>query len=137
MGTRMKLVPVRTMRRQEELKEGQSTLINGSTSQAPAAGEVSKTQVGQTWCVANAKADEAKLQTALDYACGEGGADCNVIQPSSTCYNPNTLEAHASYAFNSYYQKKTRAAGTCEFGGAAHVVSQRPDYGNCEFPTGY
>ncbi|KAE8726887.1 putative Stigma-specific Stig1 family protein [Hibiscus syriacus] len=122
---------------EEEAKGGQSTPVNGNTSQAPVAGEVSKTQVGQTWCVANAKADQAKLQAALDYACGEGGADCNATQPGATCFSPNTLEAHASYAFNSYYQKKTRAAGTCEFGGAAYVVSQRPAYGNCEFPTGY
>ncbi|KAE8675242.1 ethylene-responsive transcription factor 3-like [Hibiscus syriacus] len=122
---------------EEELKGGQSTPVKGNTSQAPVAGEVSKTKVGQTWCVANGKANEAALQAALDYACGEGGADCKAIQPGAKCFSPNTLEAHASYAFNSYYQKKTRAAGTCEFGGAAYVVSQRPAYGNCEFPTGY
>ncbi|KAE8713699.1 ethylene-responsive transcription factor 3-like [Hibiscus syriacus] len=121
---------------QEEIKGGQSTPVNTNTNWVPVAGEVSKTQVGQTWCVANGKADRKKLQDALDYACGEGGADCNAIQPGANCYNPNSLEAHASFAFNSYYQKKTRAAGTCEFGGAAYVVSQRPAYGNCEFPTG-
>ncbi|KAL4335030.1 hypothetical protein GQ457_07G013100 [Hibiscus cannabinus] len=117
---------------QEELKGWQSTPVNTSTSQIP----VSKTHVGQTWCVANGKAGEEKLQAALEYACGEGGADCNAMQPGAACYNPNSLEARASYAFNSYYQKKTRAAGTCEFGGAAYVVSQRPAYGNCEFATG-
>ncbi|KAE8734003.1 ethylene-responsive transcription factor 3-like [Hibiscus syriacus] len=120
----------------EELKGGQSTPVNTNTNRVPLAGEVSKTQVGQTWCIANGKADRKKLQDALDYECGDGGSDCNAIQPGATCYNPNSLEAHASYAFNSYYQKKTRAAGTCEFGGAAYVVSQRPAYGNCEFPTG-
>ncbi|KAB2032969.1 hypothetical protein ES319_D05G415700v1 [Gossypium barbadense] len=121
----------------EEAKTGESTPVNTNTSLAPVAGEVSKAKVGQTWCVANEKADEKKLQAALDYACGEGEADCSPIQLGATCYNPNTLEAHASYAFNSYYQKNTRATGTCEFGGAAYVVTQRPTYGNCEFPTGH
>ncbi|KAJ1392487.1 X8 domain [Sesbania bispinosa] len=107
-------------------------------SQVPVSGDVSTTSHrGQTWCVANGDSSEKKLQAAIDYACGEGGADCTPIQPGATCYNPNTLEAHASYAFNSYYQKKSRATGTCDFGGSAYVVTQPPKYGNCEFPTGY
>lgn len=91
----------------------------------------------QTWCVANGEIGEAKLQAALDYACGEGKADCHPIQPGATCYDPNTLEAHASYAFNSFYQKNSRKMGSCDFEGAAFVVSQPPRFGRCEFPTGY
>lgn len=108
--------------------------------QLPVAGgsqRMSRGGSGQSWCVANGDEEKEKLQAALDYACGEGGADCRLIQPGSTCYDPNTLEAHASFAFNSYYQKKGRAIGTCYFGGAAYIVSIPPKYGKCEFPTGY
>ncbi|KAL3502425.1 hypothetical protein ACH5RR_036874 [Cinchona calisaya] len=82
--------------------------------------------VGQTWCVARGDVGVKKLLEALHYACGEGAADCRPIQPGATCYNPNTLEAHASYAFNSYYQKHDRKSGSCYFGAAAYVVSQSP-----------
>ncbi|PWA40443.1 O-Glycosyl hydrolases family 17 protein [Artemisia annua] len=109
---------------------------------APLAAPVSDTdlgvsKVGQTWCVASGNVGKEKLQEALDYACGEGGADCRPIQEGDTCYDPNTVEAHASYAFNSYYQKSARMSGSCDFGGAAYVVTQPPRYGSCKFPTGY
>ncbi|KAI4374788.1 hypothetical protein MLD38_012741 [Melastoma candidum] len=90
---------------------------------------------GSTWCVANGKAGKEKLQEALDYACGEGGADCRPIQEGATCYYPDTLESHATYAFNSYYQRNARRSGTCDFGGVAYVVTQPPRYGSCEYPT--
>ncbi|KAL5735853.1 hypothetical protein ACOSQ2_030641 [Xanthoceras sorbifolium] len=126
---------------QAQLDSGKSTPVNnGSKSQVPvgsSGGEVSGAAAGQTWCVANGQAEEEKLQKAIDYACGEGGADCRPIQDGATCYDPNTLEAHASYAFNSYYQKNSRKAGSCDFGGAAYVVTQQPQYGKCEFSTGY
>uniref|UniRef100_A0A7N1A5H8 glucan endo-1,3-beta-D-glucosidase n=1 Tax=Kalanchoe fedtschenkoi TaxID=63787 RepID=A0A7N1A5H8_KALFE len=105
--------------------------LKGTDSAPPAA-------AGQTWCVASDQASEDKLREAMNYACGEGGADCRPIQEEgSTCHNPDSLIAQASYAFNSYYQKKARATGTCDFGGAAYVITQQPRFGNCDFPSGY
>ncbi|XP_010449211.1 PREDICTED: glucan endo-1,3-beta-glucosidase 3-like [Camelina sativa] len=114
---------------------GKSTPVEDNKEKATPV--VPSSQVGQTWCVANGKTTKEKLQEGLDYACGEGRADCGPIQPGATCYDPESLEAHASYAFNSYYQKNARGVGTCDFKGAAYVVSQPPKYGKCEFPTGH
>uniref|UniRef100_J3KV10 X8 domain-containing protein n=1 Tax=Oryza brachyantha TaxID=4533 RepID=J3KV10_ORYBR len=79
----------------------------------------------QVWCVAKAGSAQPALQNALDYACGIGGADCSAIQPSGSCYYPNTLDAHASYAFNSYY-RRSPAPSSCDFGGAALLVNVNP-----------
>ncbi|GAB4825201.1 hypothetical protein Ancab_008076 [Ancistrocladus abbreviatus] len=123
----------------EGLKRWGGASGGGRSASTPVvgAGNVSPSTAGETWCVANMEVGRGKLQAALDYACGEGAADCGQIQPGATCYDPNTVEAHASYAFNSYYQKKKRAMGSCDFEGAAYVVSQPPRFGKCEFPTGY
>ncbi|KAL5072571.1 hypothetical protein RYX36_011555 [Vicia faba] len=79
----------------------------------------------KTWCVAKVDATNQQLLDALNYAC-RAGADCYPIQPNGSCYNPNTVESHASYAFNSFYQKNKQASGTCDFAGSAHVVSIDP-----------
>lgn len=124
------------------------SLAAGSLAVAPVSGAVapasantgSKVVVplaGQSWCVANEQVEAKKLQAGLDWACEQENVDCRPIQPGATCYNATSLVAHASYAFNSYYQMNTRASGTCYFDGAAHVVTQAPKFGSCVFPTGY
>ncbi|KAI6693995.1 hypothetical protein NL676_021705 [Syzygium grande] len=87
-----------------------------------------------TWCVARSDASEQALQRALDYACGSG-ADCAPIQASGLCYLPNSLQAHASYAFNSFYQRKAMAPGSCDFAGTATVAASDPSYGSCVYPS--
>ncbi|XP_073137644.1 glucan endo-1,3-beta-glucosidase 13-like [Henckelia pumila] len=91
--------------------------------------------LGQTWCMASGDHhDEKKLREALDYVCDEGGVDCSWIQPGGECYDPaDSVVAQASLAFNRYYQMNGRRGGTCYFGGAAYVVTQSPNFGDCEF----
>lgn len=87
-----------------------------------------------TWCVARSNASEQQLQAALDYACW-AGADCTPIQPNGLCYLPNNLLAHASYAFNSFFQKRSSAPGACEFAGSATISMTDPSYGSCVYPS--
>ncbi|XP_073049372.1 PLASMODESMATA CALLOSE-BINDING PROTEIN 1-like [Primulina eburnea] len=87
-----------------------------------------------TWCVAKSDASDQALQVALDYACG-GGADCAPLQSSGLCYLPNTVQAHASYAFNSYYQRKGSPPGSCSFAGTAFIAQTDPSYGSCVYPS--
>jgi hypothetical protein len=92
---------------------------------APAA-PVQTGDPGKTWCVAKAGSLETDVTNALNFACGEGGADCGAIQPAGACYTPNTLLSHASVAFNAYYQKMGRNYWNCYFGGTGVVTITDP-----------
>ncbi|CAA2981086.1 Hypothetical predicted protein [Olea europaea subsp. europaea] len=54
------------------------------------------------------------------------GADCEPIKLNGFCYQPDTVLSHASYAFNSYWQKTKNSGGTCDFGGTAILVTVDP-----------
>ncbi|GAB4836689.1 hypothetical protein Ancab_001602 [Ancistrocladus abbreviatus] len=88
---------------------------------------------GALWCVAKPTVPDPIIQEAMNYACGSG-ADCSLIQPNEPCFMPNTLLAHASYAFNSYWQRTKVAGGTCDFGGTAILVTVDPSHDGCHFP---
>ncbi|KAL2325630.1 hypothetical protein Fmac_024688 [Flemingia macrophylla] len=112
---------------------GNVPVVNPQPQSPPANTNAPATQ-GQSWCVAKQGASESALQSALDYACGMGGADCSQIQQGGSCYSPVTLQSHASFAFNSYYQKNP-APTSCDFGGTATLVNTNPSSGSCIFPS--
>ncbi|KAJ4787695.1 Carbohydrate-binding X8 domain superfamily protein [Rhynchospora pubera] len=87
---------------------------------------------GQSWCIASQSASQTALQVALDYACGYGGADCSAIQQGGSCFNPDTVRDHASYAFNNYYQKNP-VPTSCDFGGSAVLTSIDPSTSTCQY----
>ncbi|XP_022886863.1 major pollen allergen Ole e 10-like isoform X1 [Olea europaea var. sylvestris] len=84
------------------------------------------------WCVAKPTIPTSSIQQALDYACASG-ADCEPIKLNGFCYQPDTVLSHASYAFNSYWQKTKNSGGTCDFGGTAILVTVDPSYDRCHF----
>ncbi|XP_078430129.1 carbohydrate-binding X8 domain superfamily protein isoform X2 [Wolffia australiana] len=94
---------------------------------AIAAGEVLLRQ----WCVADEQTTDDALQAALDWACGPDGGNCSLIQPGRPCFVPNSLKSHASYAFNSYWQKFKNKGGSCYFSGAAVVTDSDPSFRSC------
>eukprot|EP00250_Pteridium_aquilinum_P004882 c15065_g1_i1 orf=3-1406(+) len=89
------------------------------------------------WCIANPEADAATLGGALSYACEQGSANCEPIQPDGACFFPNNTVSHASYAFNDYYNKFHKIGGTCVFGGAANLTTENPSYGSCKYAPTY
>ncbi|XP_057419127.1 PLASMODESMATA CALLOSE-BINDING PROTEIN 3-like [Lotus japonicus] len=94
-------------------------------------GYTPRTNAGE-WCVARPDASETALQTVLDHACGQGGADCSEIQPGGSCYIPITVRYHASYVFNENYQRNP-APSSCDFEGTATLTKIDPSSGNCIF----
>uniref|UniRef100_A0A1D1XJK8 glucan endo-1,3-beta-D-glucosidase n=1 Tax=Anthurium amnicola TaxID=1678845 RepID=A0A1D1XJK8_9ARAE len=122
--------------------EAQWGLFYGNTTPvyllhvAGSEGFLANDTANRTYCVAApaGEVDGRALQAALDWACGPGRADCSGIQPGEACYEPNTVRSHASYAFDSYYQRLDRAPGSCYFQGAAMVTTTDPSHGSCIFP---
>ncbi|KAK1269026.1 Glucan endo-1,3-beta-glucosidase-like protein 1 [Acorus gramineus] len=101
----------------------------------PSDGGVGQFVPSELWCVAKNNADDAVLQSAMDWACGQGGADYRPIQSGGPCYEPNNLQAHASFAFNDYFLKNGPSSQSCDFGGAAALTSLNPKV--CLFASFY
>ncbi|XP_030930447.1 PLASMODESMATA CALLOSE-BINDING PROTEIN 5 [Quercus lobata] len=104
-----------------------------------AGASVSKAQAAvvgtELWCVAKNNAEDAALQTALNWACGPGGADCSPIQQGGPCYDASDIVVTASYAFNDYYLKHGLSTDSCSFDNTAALTSLNPSHDKCKFPS--
>ncbi|KAG8386827.1 hypothetical protein BUALT_Bualt03G0189600 [Buddleja alternifolia] len=89
----------------------------------------------ELWCVAKNNAEDAALESALDWTCGAGGADCGPIQNGGPCYDGSDLQRTASYAFNDYYHKHGPSDDNCNFANTAALTSLNPSHDGCKFPS--
>ncbi|KAL3622956.1 hypothetical protein CASFOL_033256 [Castilleja foliolosa] len=94
---------------------------------------ISASQGNQLWCVAKNNAEDAQLQTALDWACGLGRVDCGPIQKGGLCYDGSDLQRTASYAFNDYYLRNGPSDDNCNFADTAALTSIDPSHDKCKF----
>ena len=81
---------------------------------------------GKTWCVAKSGSSDAALTTGLNFACGPGYANCGPIQAGGSCYQPNTLASHATWAYNDYYRRSGNNYWDCYFNGTGVVTITDP-----------
>ncbi|GAB2224809.1 hypothetical protein Droror1_Dr00005586 [Drosera rotundifolia] len=88
-----------------------------------------------TYCAVRDGADEKLVQAALDWACGAGMVDCSPLLQGQPCYEPDNVIAHATYAFDTYYQKMGRTPEACNFNGVAEITTTNLTHGTCVFPT--
>ncbi|EOA25796.1 hypothetical protein CARUB_v10019163mg [Capsella rubella] len=89
----------------------------------------------ELWCVAKNNAEDASLQTAIEWACGQGGADCGPIQQGGPCNDPTDVQKMASFVFNNYYLKNGEADEACNFNNNAALTSLNPSQGTCKYPS--
>ncbi|KAI3913759.1 hypothetical protein MKW98_011820, partial [Papaver atlanticum] len=103
---------------------------------AAGSGVVSASDDTPTYCVAkpDGVVDQNVLLDALNWVCGK--VDCSLLLQGQRCYEPDTVSAHASYAFNEYYYQSGRLTGTCDFNGTAMVTTTDPSHDTCTFRRG-
>ena len=83
---------------------------------------VSDSSASPVRCVASPSATPSALYAAVDWVCGVEG--CGAIQANGSHFYPNTIVAHATYAFDEYYRAHaSQGPAACNFGGAGELVN--------------
>ncbi|POM77566.1 Glucan 1,3-beta-glucosidase, partial [Phytophthora palmivora] len=73
---------------------------------------------GEFLCAAKRGIHPDDLERGLDYACSGNHVDCSDIDTKFP-----TIEERADWAFNEYWHAYRYSGATCDFGGAAHLLS--------------
>ncbi|XP_060188720.1 PLASMODESMATA CALLOSE-BINDING PROTEIN 5-like [Lycium barbarum] len=89
----------------------------------------------ELWCVAKNNAEDKALKSAIDWACGPGGADCGPVQPGGPCYDSSDIQKTASWVFNDYFLKHGMNQDACSFDNTAALISINPSHNGCKFPS--
>ncbi|KAL5786592.1 hypothetical protein ACOSQ2_008990 [Xanthoceras sorbifolium] len=83
------------------------------------------------WCVENPAIGDLTLKGVIDVICGK--ADCSPIKEGGSCFLPDTLINHASFAVNLYYQNNGRDPKAChKYFGVG--TDQDPSSDKCHYP---
>ncbi|KAK9758236.1 hypothetical protein RND81_01G217000 [Saponaria officinalis] len=89
-----------------------------------------------TYCVPVDGASKAQLQAAINFVCSKGVINCGIIKPGGSCYNPNTLNFHASAVMNAYFKAHGAQAPYCAEGPLEYIgiiTFTDPSQGSCKF----
>ncbi|KAI3995656.1 hypothetical protein MKX01_031429 [Papaver californicum] len=90
---------------------------------------------GKQWCVPAVEVSDDLLQNNIDYVCSLGSVDCQPIQDSGACFNPNTIRSHSSFAMNAYFQTFGHDSLNCDFAGTGIIINTDPSYDTCEYES--
>ncbi|KAL9430530.1 hypothetical protein AB3S75_025837 [Citrus x aurantiifolia] len=91
--------------------------------------------VATSWCIAKPSTDDESLNHNIDYSCRQKGVDCRPIQPGGSCFNPDSIISHASFAMNLFYKSAGKNYWNCHFNGTGLIVTQNPSWATCKYPT--
>ncbi|XP_024359620.1 PLASMODESMATA CALLOSE-BINDING PROTEIN 5 [Physcomitrium patens] len=96
-----------------------------------------KLATAMVWCIAKSNVSSTDLQGALDWVCGplptQGQVNCGLINDGGSCYQPNDVQSHASWAFNVYFSTHNATNDACDFQGTAQQVTVDPSTATCVY----
>jgi len=88
-------------------------------------------------CAARTNLASTNISSLFGYICGDLAVDCSGINANGTypgqygAFSPCNATVQLSWLMNKYYDAQSKAAGACDFGGAATTQSAQAASGTC------